>query len=274
MESKRNFYPSLTKVKQTKMSQNSGILAELPYYDQYRLNRIELLYCIGLWSIIVFLVTYSFYQSLLLSILFLPLVIWAPRIEKQRLLLKRKERMKLQFKDLLLSLVSSLAVGRSLENSFQVAVYDLQLLYPNMKTEIMLELEVIHHRLTNGEVIERCLADLSERVNIIEITQFVEALHTCKRSGGDLLIVMRRTANMISDQITINSDIQVIIAQKKLESRLMMAAPFAFMQFMNMASGEYMEGLYQGIGYVLITVVLIFIAVCVWFMHRLTIIRM
>lgn len=264
----------ITRKKQTNAKQSTDVLQELPHYNHYHLSKLELLSCVGLWSIIVFFATYSFYQSLLLSILFLPLIVLAPRVERQRLMHKRKERMKLQFKDLLLSLASSLAVGRSLESSFQVAIHDLQLLYPNMKSELMLELEVIQHRLTNGEVIERCLADLATRLNIIEVTQFVEALHTCKRSGGDLLIVMRRTANMISDQITINSEIQVIIAQKKLESRLMMAAPFAFMQFMNMASGEYMDGLYQGIGYVLITSVLLLIAVCIWFMHRLTIIRM
>jgi len=271
MERKIKLLPLL---KREKRILRKEIMQELPSYDTYYLNRQELLFCVGLWSTIIFFVTYSFYQSIWLSICCLPLVGLIPKFEKKRLMHKRKERMKLQFKDLLLSLVSSLAVGRSLENSFQVAVYDLQLLYPNMRTEMMMELEIIHHRLMNGEVIERCLADLSSRVNIIEMTQFVEALYTCKRSGGDLLIVMRRTANMISDQITINSEIEVIIAQKKLESRLMMAAPFAFMQFMNMASGDYMKGLYSGVGYVLISIVLLFIAVCVWFMHRLTIIRM
>lgn len=247
---------------------------KLVHYQHYALSKQETLLCIVLWGLLIIAVTYSFYQNMLLSILFCPLSIFALKFERKRLNEKRKNRMKLQFKDILMSLVSSLAVGRSLESCFYVAHADMKMLYPNIEDEMMLELQIINHRLSNGETLEKSLIDLSNRVEINEFSQFVEALQTCKRSGGDLLSVMRRTANMLGDQIQIDNEIAVLIAQKKMESRMMMCAPFVFIQFLNMTAGDYMASLYSGIGYVILTIVLILLLVCFWFMNKLTQIKL
>lgn len=248
--------------------------SHLQHYDQYELSRNEVITCIMIWCALIGFVTFSFYQSLILSILLMPCSIYMLKFERVRLITKRKVRMKLQFKDLLLSLLSSLAAGRSLENCFQVAQEDMSLLYPNVQDELMLELSIINHKLSNGEILEKCLIDLAERVNIPEFSQFVESLQTCKRSGGDLLTVMRRTANMLSDQIEIDNEISVIIAQKKMEARMMMAAPFIFLQFLNATAQDYMQSLYSGLGYALLTVVLCLLILCFWFMNKLTQIKL
>lgn len=246
----------------------------LQHYDHYELNRNEVIICIFLWSVLIWFTTYSFYQSIMLSLLLVPLSFFFLKYERVRLIAKRKARMKLQFKDLLLSLLSSLAAGRSLENCFQVAQADMVMLYPNVQDEMMLEINIINHKLSNGEVLEKSLLDLAERANIAEFSQFVETLQTCKRSGGDLLTVMRRTANMLSDQIEIDNEIAVIIAQKKLESRMMMAAPFVFLQFLNMMAADYMVTLYNGFGYILLTIVLLLLLFCFWIMNKFTQIKL
>lgn len=243
---------------------------QLQHYDQYKLSRNEVMTCIIIWSVLLGFVTFSFYQSIILSIILMPCSLYMLKFERIRLIAKRKVRMKLQFKDLLLSLLSSLAAGRSMENCFQVAQADMLLLYPNVQDELMLEINIINHKLSNGEILEKCLIDLAERVNISEFSQFVESLQTCKRSGGDLLTVMRRTANMLSDQIEIDNEISVLIAQKKLESKMMMAAPFVFLQLLNTMAQDYMQALYSGLGYVLLTIVLCLLLLCFWFMNRLT----
>lgn len=247
---------------------------KLQHYDHYELNRNEVIICIFLWSVLIWFTTYSFYQSIMLSLLLVPLSFFFLKYERVRLIAKRKARMKLQFKDLLLSLLSSLAAGRSLENCFQVAQADMVMLYPNVQDEMMLEINIINHKLSNGEVLEKSLLDLAERANIAEFSQFVESLQTCKRSGGDLLTVMRRTANMLSDQIEIDNEIAVIIAQKKLESRMMMAAPFVFLQFLNMMAADYMVTLYNGFGYILLTIVLLLLLFCFWIMNKFTQIKL
>lgn len=79
---------------------------------------------------------------------------------------------------------------------------------------------------------------------------------------------------MLSDQISIDNEIQVLIAQKKLEGRMMMAAPFVLLQFLHTMSPDYMAALNSGIGYVLLTVVLLLLLVLFWIMDKLTTIRM
>lgn len=165
-------------------------LPKLIHYDHYSMTRTELIQSIGLWSALIILITYSLYQSWLLSLLITPLSYFMLAFDKKRLIHKRKLRMKLQLKDTLMSLVSSLAVGRSLENCFAVASDDMAMLYPHTNVELIAELAIINQRIRNGETIEQSLYKLAERANIEELTQFVDALQTCKRSGGDLLSVM------------------------------------------------------------------------------------
>src|SRR5690606_1558036 len=253
---------------------NEANLNRLIHYDYYMMTRVELIQSIGIWSALLILITYSLYQSWLLSLLVTPASILMLSYDRNRLIHKRKQRMKLQLKDILMSLVSSLAVGRSLENCFAVASDDMAMLYPHTNVELIAELDIINQRIRNGETIEDSLQKLAERANIEELTQFVDALRTCKRSGGDLLSVMRRTASMLSDQISIDNEIQVLIAQKKLEGRMMMAAPFVLLQFLHSMSSDYMAMLNSGLGYVLLTVVLLLLLLLFWIMDKLTTIRM
>lgn len=259
----------------TDLSNNQkSTVVKLVHYDQYSLSRVELVQSLAIWGGLIVLITYSFYQSIWFSLLLTPLSILLLSYDKRRLIAKRKQRMKLQLKDMLMSLVSSLAVGRSLENCFAVAGEDMAMLYPHSNVEMMAEISIINQRIRNGEAIELSLQKLAERANIEELTQFVEALQTCKRSGGDLLSVMRRTAAMLSDQITIDNEIQVLIAQKKLEGRMMMAAPFVLLQFLHSMSPDYMAALQTGLGYVLLTLVLLFLLLLFWVMDKITTIRM
>lgn len=254
---------------------NEQELAEqLVNYDQYTLSRWELVRSLVGWSSLLILITYSFYQSIQLSLLVTPLSFLMLSYDRRRLVARRKQRMRLQLKDVLMSLVSSLAVGRSLENCFAVANDDMAMLYPHSKVELIAELDIINHRIRNGDSLEQSLQQLAQRANIEEFTQFVEALQTCKRSGGDLLAVMRRTATMLSDQIAIDNEIQVLLAQKKLEGRIMMATPFAFLQFFHSMSPAYMETLQTPLGYILLSIVLLLLLLLFWLMDKIMTIKM
>jgi tight adherence protein B len=198
----------------------------------------------------------------------------APRYRRQALLLRRKERLKLQFKEALFSLTSSLAAGRSLENAFLSALDDLKLLYPDPRTELLMEFQIVSFRLDNAEPLEYALRNFADRAQIDEITQFVDALAVSKRSGGDLLEVMKRTSIIIGEKLGIEQEISVMIAQKRFESRIMMTVPFVFLAFLGFAAPDYMAPLYGGAGYVLLTIALLLLLLCFWFMAKMMSIRM
>ncbi|MFF2889027.1 type II secretion system F family protein [Paenibacillus sp. NPDC057967] len=243
--------------------------SRLTRYTEYHLSRNELIFSVTVGYAVLFGVTYLFYQSVLLSLILSLLGAAAPRWRRRSLLEGRRNRLKLQFKEALFSLTSSLAAGRSLENSFRGVLEDMKLLYSDEGTDMLKEIQILIHRLDNFEPLEGALRDLAHRARIDEITQFVDALTTCKRSGGDLLEVMRRTSTIIGDKLTVEGDIKILLAQKRFESRIMMAVPFVFLAFLGLAASDYMLPLYSGLGYIIMTVLLLLLLVCFWFMDRI-----
>ncbi|WP_248565380.1 type II secretion system F family protein [Paenibacillus sp. L3-i20] len=246
----------------------------LPIYTSYVLSRNELLFSILIGSVVIYTATYLFYHSMSLSIILASMGVATPRFRRQALLDRRRNRLKVQFKEALFSLTSSLAAGRSLENAFRGALDDMRLLYTDPATDILREFQFICYRLENAEPLESALRDLAKRAQIEEITQFVDALSACKRSGGDLLEVMKRASTIIGEKLTVESEIMVMLAQKRFEAKIMMAVPFIFLSFLAFAAPDYMEPLYNGIGYVLLTVVFLVLLVCFWIMNKIMRIKM
>ncbi len=246
----------------------------LTNYGQYHLSRKQFIVAAIAAALLIYGAVYLFYHSAILSFMAAALGIIAPRHRRNSLLAQRKERLKLQFKEALFSLTSSLAAGRSLENAFLSTLDDLRLLYPDPRTELLLEFQIVRFRLDNAEPLEYALRNFADRADVDEITQFVDALSACKRSGGDLLEVMKRTSVIIGEKLEIEQEIAVMIAQKRFEGRIMMAVPFVFLAFLSLAAPDYMAPLYGGIGYLLLTAALLFLLLCFWLMAKMMSIRM
>lgn len=255
-------------------SRAAGGTGKLPRYDQYHLTRREFHIAACAGYLIVFIAAYLFYHSMIAAAVLAVAGIAAPRFHRQSLLARRRLRLSLQFKEALYSIASSLAAGRSVENAFVTALTDLRLLYPNPQTDILIEFEIIEARMAFGESLEQALLDFSRRACMDDIAQFADVFATCKRSGGDLVEVIRRTSQTIGEKLDIQQDIAVMIAQKRFESRIMMAVPFVFLAFMSFAAPDYMAPLYGGIGYVLLTAALLILGLCYALMIRIMNIRM
>lgn len=245
------------------------VKGQLTRYTEYRLSNQQLALSVIMGCLTVFAAIYLFYHSIPLSIIVGMLGLAAPRWRRMALLERRRNRLKLQFKEALFSLTSSLAAGRSLENAFRGVLEDMKLLYSDSGADMLKEFQTICYRLENLEPLEGALRDLAARAQIDEITQFVDALTTCKRSGGDLLEVMKRTSTIIGDKLTVEGEIKVLLAQKKFESRIMMAVPFVFLGFLGFAAPDYMEPLYSVLGYTLLTVLFLLLLGCFWVMDRI-----
>ncbi|MGO4543590.1 type II secretion system F family protein [Paenibacillus sp. 2TAB23] len=246
----------------------------LTNYAQYHLSRKQFFLTATAASFLLYVAIYLFYHSVSMSLAVSAFGIIAPRYRRGALLRERKERLKLQFKEALFSLTSSLAAGRSIENAFLASLDDLMLLYPNARTELLIEFQIIRFRLENAEPIEYALRNFADRAGIDEITQFVDALGACKRSGGDLLEIMKRTAVIIGEKLEIEQEIAVMVAQKRLEGRIMMAVPFVFLAFLSLAAPDYMAPLYEGAGYLLLTGALVLLLACFWLMAKMMRIQM
>lgn len=249
---------------------NRGKLTD---YQVYALSKRQKTVCVLAGGAVFFAVGYIFFHSVLLALLLSGGGVFAPKYWSRYLLRRRRENLSLHFKQALYSLSSSLAAGRSVENGFREAIDDLKLLYPDGDNDLIRELGIICARMEYGQPVEEALLDFSGRAAMEDISNFADVFTTCKRSGGDLVEIVRRTSAIISEKLEIGQEISVMIAQKRFEAKAMLVAPVLFLLFMEMTSPEYMQPLHQGLGLVISAVALLLFAGCSWLMLKIIDIR-
>lgn len=234
----------------------------LPDYGVYHLSMRQRMGCIILGGLMFFSIGYLFYHDLILSLLLGTAGLTIPKFWRRFMLERRSKTLNLHFKQALYSLSSSLSAGRSVENGFRDAVQDLLLLDPGGTSDLIFELKVIVSRMEYGEPIEVALQDFARRAGMEDMENFADVFSTCKRTGGDLVEVVRRTSSVIGEKLDIQQEISVMIAQKRFESKALLAAPFLLLLFMNLTSPDYMETMYSGPGIVISTFALAALGGC------------
>lgn len=243
--------------------------SKLADYTSYRLSRKQYAGAVLVGVIVMGMIGYLFYQHWIGVCVIGSMGMLYPRIRRSSLLEQKRMHLTIQFKQALYALSASLSAGRSLENGFKEAIMDLQLLYPGVEVDVIRELRIIRSRVDNGEPIEAAVHDFSRRAQQDDISSFADVLLTCKRMGGDVVEVTRRTSSVIGEKMEIMQDIEVLVAQKKLEMKAMMAAPFLFVAFLNMTAPDFMLMLYSGAGRILATVALLLLFLSVWITSRM-----
>ncbi|MDR6549691.1 type II secretion system F family protein [Paenibacillus qinlingensis] len=231
-------------------------------YNHYDLSSKEQAYAVLLLAVPAFVIGYIFYQNVMLSLAFSATGFLFPKIRRQQLIHKRKHMLYVQFKQALSCLSSSMTVGKSIETAFREAWEDLKLLYPDPACLIVVEFGLICRKVDNGEPIESALKHFADRSHLEDVQSFTDVFLTCKRAGGNLVEVMKRTATVITEKLEITQEISVMIAQKRFESRVLVIAPIAIVAVLAFSSPDYMEPLYKGSGILIMTVCLFLLGAC------------
>lgn len=231
-------------------------LAVLPDYKVFVLTMRQKVMATAVGGLMLFGIGYLFYHHWVLSLLLMPGGVYAPRLLRNYLLKRRRNTLNLQFKQTLFSLSSSLSAGRSVENAFREAVQDLRMLDPEGSSDMISELNIICARMEYGQPVEEALRDFSERAGMEDIERFADVFSVCKRTGGDLVEVVRRTSTIIGEKLDIQQDIAVSIAQKKFEAKALLISPLIMVIFMSLTAGDYMQPMYTGAGIAISTLAL------------------
>ncbi|MHB9094690.1 MAG: type II secretion system F family protein [Eubacteriales bacterium] len=175
--------------------------SDLIDYNVYEMDRREKTKYIIVSAVALFSVGLVFFSSPVIAAVFAVGAFTYPRYKSRDLIKKRKADLNLQFKEALYSLSSSLSVGRSLESAFKAALDDLRILYPDDNTHIIREFRYICRKLELNEPVESAVLDLAGRSGLEDIKNFAEVMIICKRTGGNLVQVVKNTSNMIGDKI-------------------------------------------------------------------------
>jgi len=113
-----------------------------------------------------------------------------------------------------------------------------------------------------NETIEDALEDLAKRSHLEDIQNFTDVFKTCKRTGGNLVNVIRNSTNIINDKIEIKEEINTLLAAKKFEQKVLSVMPFIMILILSLTTEDYMAPVFDTIvGRIVMTFAIIIIAI-------------
>ena len=151
-------------------------------------------------ALMLSLISYIFYKSIIMFLLLLPFCFLYPKIKKKELIAARKRRLLNEFKEAIMILSSLLNAGYSLENSVKESLVELRLLYEKDNL-IIKEFEYICQLIYMNISVERAFDDLAYRSRCEDIRSFAKVLRIAKRSGGELESIIAHTVGVIGDKV-------------------------------------------------------------------------
>ena len=170
---------------------------------------------------------------------------------------ERKRRLLREFKDCMEIIEGNLLAGYALENAFLDAGKELKELHGEgglMQTE----LEIINRKVCMNQPLEIVFEEFAQRCGVEEIQNFSEVLSFAKRSCGNLVGIIQNTVRNISSKIQIEEEIQTMIAQKKLEQKVMNVMPLFLLFYLDITSPGYLNVLYHNVlGVIFMTICLL-----------------
>lgn len=159
-------------------------------------------------------------------------------IRTKQIMEKKKGVLKLQFRELLDALATSLGSGKNVVDSFTAARDDLRVIYSE-DTAIIKELDIILHGIANNIDIEKSLMDFGLRSGIEDIVSFANVFETCYRKGGNIKEVIKNTQQVITEKMEVEMEIQTIVTGSKNEQMIMTVMPIALVAVIKMMSPEF-----------------------------------
>ncbi len=192
---------------------------------------------------ILAVVSYFFYRSFWAFVLFSPYLFFHFRKKGKEIRKKQLEELRSQFKDGILAVSAALNAGYSVENAFRESQKDLALLYEE-DAPIRKEFQRILHGIAANERLEKLLFDFAKRSGLEEIESFAEIFATAREAGGDFSLIIRTTAEKISDKMEVMREIKTMAAAKAFEQRIMSLIPFFIMFYVDLTSPGFFSPLY------------------------------
>lgn len=230
-------------------------------YNQYRFTYRDWIEYVLRIAIKGAVICYLFYDSGKAFFLLIPFAVFDYRMLRTKKLEEQKRNLTQQFKSMIESLMNSLGAGYALEGAFEASKRDLALVYDS-NAVIFDELERILTGVKMNVPLEKLLQDFGRRSGIDDIQDFSNVVAAAKKSGGNLIRIIQKTVNCISDKIAVEEEIQTLIAAKKLEKSIMTIMPYGIIFYLRIGNGAFFDVLYHNtLGVLLMTFFLLLIYV-------------
>ncbi len=189
------------------------------------------------------MVSYLFYESVIAFIALLPFGLWYFLRWEAECIGKKQREFQAQFREAIQSVSSSMRVGYSVENAMKEAKRDLSILYSE-DTAIQREFTHMVRQIYLQVPMEQIMEEWSGRVCQEDVRNFVNVFVMAKKSGGNMLGIIKSTTDQIREKLEVRAEIETMLAARKYEFKVMSAIPFGMIAYMKVSFPEFMGALY------------------------------
>ncbi len=178
-----------------------------------------------------------------LLFLYLPVALLQSRKKRQR---QKKWELNLAFKDALVCLENSLAVGYSPESSVRESLKSLEQLY-GKEHSICREFKRMIKQMDLGASMEEVFLAFGKRSDVEDIKQLADVFAVVKRTGGNLSQVLRQTGSVLQEKIDLKRELHTTIAAKRTEFQLMCGVPYGILLYLKLGAPAMSDALYHNL---------------------------
>ena len=188
-------------------------------------------------------VSFLFFNSWIAFFLLLPGAA-AFLAERRSVLQKRREKViRQQFLDGIQMMSASLQAGYSPENALSETLPELRKVY-EPDAVVIREFTFMEAQISVGRNLEELFMDFGRRCAAEDIQSFAEVFLSAKRSGGDLLAIVRNTVSCIRQKQETMQEIETCLAGKLMEQKIMSMVPILILAYIRLSSPEFMSLMY------------------------------
>lgn len=219
----------------------------------HRRQIIVILRSLGITGIIMILCYRSFWAAILFPVIWF----WQAKEDEIKKQEEKNNRLKEEFLHGITVLNASLQAGFSMENAWKEVEKETKNLYGET-AELFLELKEINQKTAHNAPIEKLLLDFAYRCKVEEVIQFAELLEFGKRSGSNWKNLISTTVAHLSQRQEAIKEIEVMVAEKRMEQKVMNIVPLGLLAFLQFSAWDYMKVLYHNLfGVIWMTIFLI-----------------
>lgn len=206
---------------------------------------------------LILIVSYLFYGTMAAGIILSPYLYFYMKEWEKKCIKKNQKDFQEQFKEAMQSISVALNVGYSAENAVREAYGDLKLIYAK-DARILKELQYMIHQIDMNIPLEQIFLEFAKRCGDEEVQMFATVFGLAKRSGGDMIEMIRNAVWQIGEKIDVKQEIETMMAAKKMEFRIMSLIPIGMIFYISMAFPDFLGIMYGNLlGVIVMSVCLI-----------------
>ena len=219
------------------------------------------------------LLSFLFYDSIFVVVLFIPFIVYMVHFCKKQRISRYQKETRNQFASAIESVASAMIAGYSIENAFYEAHKDMITMYGE-KSIIVKDLKNILNNISINKNIEQIFREYADNKDIMEISYFSDVLSITRKTGGNIVEVMKETKNMIYEKEDLERQIEIVSSSKRYECMIMAIMPPGIIMYLRLFSTGYMSDMYGGIeGIIIMTVLLVIYFVLIFLSLKISRIR-